>query len=228
MRRVLYAFFAAVLCACASPALGPGRQGAGYYLQPAQLGLSYFPPAPEPDSAADKADMAVLREWQKRRTEADCARARSEAHAYFPEFFGGVSPFVKPLPAEAARFFERVRVDTDAAVDVVKEANKRPRPFRRDPSLEPCADRLGGYGYPSGHAAISRVEARILSALAPERSAQFLARADEAAWDRVLGGVHHPSDIEAGKRLGDSLYQQFLKNPAFRADMESLRRCLAR
>ena len=197
------------------------------YLLPAQIEFADFPAAPLPDSDLDKADFATLHQWQNKRTEAECARARAEAHATFDEFFASDSPFRKPLPPQAESILARARSDADAADDAIKRRYKRPRPFRRDPALSPCLGRIGGYAYPSGHAAISRVFARILSELEPDHKAEFLARADEAALDRVIGGVHHPSDIEAGKRLGDELYEELKGSPSFRGDLETLRGFLA-
>lgn len=52
-------------------------------------------------------------------------------------------------------------------------------------------------------------------------------RADEAALLRVIGGVHHPSDIAAGKLLADSLYREFLSSPDFRKSLEELKAAAA-
>lgn len=186
-----------------------------------------FPPPPAAGSAADLADIAALKQWQAKRTPADCARAAAAAHAAYSEFFGDISPFPDPLPPEAAAVFARVKTETDGAAADVKDLFKRPRPFLRDPELDPCLGRIGGLAYPSGHATISRVFALMLGDLAPSRRAEFLARADAVALDRVIGGVHHPSDIEAGKRLGDRLYKAYKKSRVFRADMKLLKGLLS-
>ncbi|HAF96527.1 MAG: hypothetical protein A2021_01805 [Elusimicrobia bacterium GWF2_52_66] len=221
---------AALLCACGQPGVKKAhykKSDTVYYLAPAQLALEQFPPPPLPGSNADKADIAAIRDWQQKRTQAECVRAGAAPDAYYSDFFGSVSPFPTPLPADAADFFNRVRADTDTAASVIKKRYQRPRPFRRDEGLTTCIDKAGGYSYPSGHAAISRMFALILSSLLPGRRAQFLARADEAALDRVISGVHHPSDIEAGKRLSDSLYAQLSGVPSFRRDIDALRRYLS-
>lgn len=221
---------AASLCACATYAVRQPQtpqQPSVYYLEPAQFGALHVPPPPAVGSEGDKDDFAVLLRWQAKRTPEECARARSEAHAYFLELFGNMSPFAKPLPSEVADFFERVHADTDAAVGFFKNRYKRPRPFVRDSRLEPCLGKINGKAYPGGHAAVARMFALILSDLEPDMEDEFLARADEAGLDRVIGGVHYPSDIEAGKRLADGLYKQMKKIPDFRADMKMLRGYLA-
>lgn len=224
-RKHFYALaLAAFLCVPASYA---AKQWAipqtNYYLTAEQQQFADFKAPPAPGSEEDLTDLAVLRDWQIKRTEAQCAAANAESKAKFEEFFGDISPFQKPLPKAVKHIMKRVGKDTDSVVSTIKERYKRPRPFRRVPDLEPCLGRIGGLAYPSGHATISRVYALILSDLAPEHRAEFLARADEGALYRVIGGVHHPSDIEAGKRLAEALYQMYLKSPEFQKDMQTMR-----
>ena len=45
----------------------------------------------------------------------------------------------------------------------------------------------------------------------PERAALLLKLGDQAALNRVIGGVHHPSDIAAGKKLGDAIANDYLE-----------------
>ncbi|MDA8244334.1 MAG: phosphatase PAP2 family protein [Elusimicrobia bacterium] len=199
-----------------------------YYIAADQQQFPDFPPPPAPGSPEDRADLKAVFDWQVKHTEAQCEAVRAQRYARFNEFFGDISPFPEPLPEEAAEIFKRVRKETDGMVVYLKERFNRPRPFRRDPALVPCAGRDGGLSYPSGHSTISRVFGRILSDLVPERKAEFMAHADQAALNRVIGGVHHPSDVEAGKKLGDLIYARYKKSKAFRADMKELKRLLAK
>ena len=198
-----------------------------YYLAAEQQQFPDFPPPPEAGSKKDKADLAAVAGWQKRRTALDCARAGAGAHASYEEFFGDISPFPRPLPEAAAVILKRVKAEADGAAADIKDMFKRQRPFLRDPALDPCLGRIGGLAYPSGHAVISRLFALMLADLVPSRKREFFARADERALDRVIGGVHHPADIEAGKKLAEKLYRACKKSAAFRADMETLRGLLA-
>lgn len=180
-------------------------------------------PPPEPGSAEDRKDFEILLDWQARRTEADCAGAKAQSAADYDKFFGDVSPFQKPLPPEAATILFRVYYDGGKTVAAAKKRFSRPRPFRRDKAIEPCLGRVGGLSYPSGHATVSRLFALLLADVQPSRREVFLASSDRAALNRVIGGVHHPSDIEAGKLLGGAIYAELLKSPSFRADLEKLR-----
>lgn len=199
-----------------------------YYISAEQQRFPDFPPPPAEGSKAWLRDFSSLKDWQARRTAGQCARANAASRASFEEFFGDISPFPRPLPAEAAAILKRVQGETDGAAADVKDMFKRPRPFLKDASLDPCLGRIGGLAYPSGHATISRLFALMLADLVPARRKEFFARADEAALDRVIGGVHHPSDIEAGKKLAEKLYRRYRKSPAFMADMKTLESLLAK
>ena len=218
----------AVLLAASSAAAKGYEKQPPLYLDRTKLSAQQAPPAPAADSTADQADLVQLHDWETRRTKQQCQAAEAQAHATFEEFFGDISPFVKPLPQEPADFLRQVGDDVTAAVGVIKDSNQRPRPFRRDSSLHPCIGKVGGFAYPSGHATISRVYALMLGELAPQYRNEFMTRANDAALYRVIAGVHHPSDIAAGKQLGDLLYLQFRRDPAFRAQLERLRSQLSK
>jgi len=49
----------------------------------------------------------------------------------------------------------------------------------------------------------------------PKRAKLFFKRANAIAKNRMLGGVHYPSDIRAGKKLADYLAAKFFKNKKF-------------
>jgi len=202
----------------------PPRGGAGNYIDAASLPeVARFPPPPSPDSSAQKADLATLHRWQDKRTAGECSRARAEQIPTFDTLFGSVSPFPSPLPADAARFFSRVSADADSAAGILKNRFQRPRPPLQDSTLQPCAKLPSGNSYPSFHATLARVFALILSDLAPARRAEFIARGDQAGLDRVIAGVHFPSDVAASRNLADDLYAEFGKSSAFKSDLDALR-----
>ncbi|MCX5786414.1 MAG: phosphatase PAP2 family protein [Elusimicrobia bacterium] len=197
-----------------------------YYISPGQVDVSQVPPAPAAGSAVDNEDLAAVRRWQVERTEAQCVAANAQANATYDEFFGEVSPFGNPGPSEVESILDKVRTDAGSIVYLQKQKYKRPRPFLRDSAITPCLNREGGYAYPSGHSTTARVFGLILSDLVPASSAKFMSYADQAALNRVIGGVHHPSDIEAGKNLGDAIYKALQQNSKFNADMNILRKDL--
>lgn len=194
-----------------------------YYITAQEERFPGFPPPPAAGSPEERADMTAMHDWELKRSTQQCRGALSEKYATYDEFFGDISPFPSPLPPAAAAILERIRDDADTAADIVKKRFARERPFRKDPTLDPCLGRVGGLSYPSGHATISRLYALVLSEVRPSMRKEFMARADQAALYRVIGGVHYPSDVEAGKKLADGLYAAFRKNPAFLRDLKKLR-----
>lgn len=200
-----------------------------HYVAAEQFKTAQFAPPPAPDSDAQKADLAVTLDWQQKRTEADCAKARLTADANYDSFWGEKSPFPRPLPGEVKEFFDRLTLDLDSAVTVMKDRYGRLRPFNAYPGQAmPCVKKSGGYSYPSGHATFSRVFADVLTDIVPERKAEFFAKADEIALDRVIGGVHFPTDIAAGKVFGDQFHAELLKSPGYLKDIERMKSLLAK
>jgi len=194
----------------------------GHYLSLDGLDLRAVPAAPADGSYEDKEDFRVILDWQNRRTAAQCAAAKAEMSHNYEVFFGRLSPFGSPTPAEVKEFFKNVGEDSVAAHKYLKDVYQRERPFLRDARVKPCLPRVAGLSYPSGHSAMARLFALILSDLVPARRAEFMAKADESALFRVIGGVHHPSDTEAGKALADALYKELKKEPAFVSDLRAL------
>lgn len=195
----------------------------GYYLDLADLDLRAVPAAPAEGSYEDDGDLRAVLDWQYRRTKEQCAAARAEMSHNYGVFFGQISPFPEPEPPAVKKFFKNVGKDSVAAHRFLKDVYQRERPFVRDPRIKPCLYRIKGYAYPSGHATMSRLFALILSDLVPSRRAEFIARADEAALNRLIGGVHHPTDLAAGRELADTLYKYLKKDPGFRSDLKALK-----
>ena len=215
---------AAVLPApSASVPVADRSAGKPHYLSLEGLDLRAVPAPPADGSAADKEDFRVLYDWQAKRTSAQCAAARAEMEHNYEVFFGKISPFGQPTPPEVKAFFNNVSKDSVAVNTYLKDAYQRPRPFVRDPALKPCIPNVRGLSYPSGHSAMSRLFALILSDLVPARRAEFMARADQAALNRVIGGAHHPSDTAAGKALADALYKELKKNQGFLSDLRAIK-----
>jgi acid phosphatase (class A) len=198
-----------------------------FYAQEAAIQAIDLPPPPAAGSEADKADLAGLLRLQAERSPQDCARATREAASGYEAFFGDIGPFPVPVPPDAAAFLKRVRADVGRAVYVFKKRFARERPFRRWPEVKPCLPLEDGYAYPSGHSALAMTFALVLADLRPDLKAVLLARAALVADDRALGGVHHPSDVDAGKALGAALHAEMAASPAYARDLAAVSRYAA-
>lgn len=201
-----------------------------FYVEAAAFKTADFPPPPVPGSREQEEDKAAVLQWQARRSAADCEGANLTAKADYDFFWAGrKSPFPEPFPRAAKSFIARLASDLDSAVTVMKDRYARPRPYQAYPGeAKPCVKKSWGYSYPSGHSTYSRVYARVLADILPERREEFLATADRIALDRVVGGVHFPTDIEAGKAFGDLYHAELRKSPAYLADVEMMKGLLAR
>lgn len=151
-------------------------------------------------------DFEVLKNFQATRTEAQCAEAGKEEASTVVTFFAGKNgPLTRNEADEIHSGLLKVYAEAGVNIYLAKKLYKRPRPYDTDAEIVPCIGLESSYAYPSGHATLARMFAKVLSRLFPEREAAFIKRADEIGRNRVLGGVHHPSDIEAAKKLGDLL-----------------------
>ncbi len=221
--------------ACSSPAskviLKEARPVSAqtYYVAAEQFKTAQFAPPPAPDSYEQKEDLAAVLAWQNKRTEDDCAKANATANFTYDSLWGARSPFPQPLPAGVKKFFDRLASDLESAVTAMKDRYRRPRPFKAYPEqARPCVKKSWGYSYPSGHAAFSRVFACVLTDIVPGRRDEFFAKSDEIARDRVVGGVHFPTDIAAGKIFGDQFHAALLGSPEYGKDLEKIRALLVK
>ncbi|RZA06444.1 MAG: phosphatase PAP2 family protein [Proteobacteria bacterium] len=192
----------------------------GYYVKAESLPEGLVPPPPAAGSSVDKEDLAELEAWQKKRTDKLCeeviAQKRVEPDTFFKKL-----PFEPKSSAEAVLL--KIRADVGQAVSRYKAEYARARPFLREPDrFKPCYPEGHGTSYPSGHAAISQAYALALGDLDPAHRTLYLNEAKQAGLYRVIGGVHHPSDIRAGAELGAAVYARIKQTPEFRKELASL------
>ena len=57
----------------------------------------------------------------------------------------------------------------------------------------------------------------------PERTEKLTRRGTQIGWDRVLGGVHYPSDVRSGRELGNKVFEALMKEERFVRDVEQLK-----
>lgn len=231
MRASFILFLLLVACSGAPPA---GKERPFYteaptYFDYTKFEPGKFPPPPASGSREDEEDLAALDRYQRIRTQAQCDSAAHEVKPDFEHFFGHMNPFVKPTPDEVDEIFWKLRSDVGRTVSKVKKLYNRERPFRRDPKrFHACVKEEHGMAYPSGHAAISRLYAQVLSELDPAHSADYFAQATTSGLNRVISGVHHMTDIAQGARLADEVYEAMKKSEAYQADLARLRSHLRR
>lgn len=180
--------------------------------------VSVMGPFPAKNSYEEFQDFAVMMKYQIKRSKADCEKAKSDEDVSIQNLFGAPKgPLTKSEARWATARLLLVMGESGANILKAKSLFKRPRPYVRNPLIIPCISKESSYAYPSGHTTFSRYLALALSRLHPEKSGALMKRADEIALGRVIGGVHHPSDIEAGKKLADELARERLYTAEFEA-----------
>ena len=208
----------------AAAARGPG------YLTPEERpdSVALLPPPPAPGSPEFAADEAVYRKLNALQDTMRWQLAASDANLKFPVAANAFSCAVgiEVTAATTPQLYEllqRVVVDAGQSTYKAKEKYNRERPFEitGDPICVPADEQLlrGNASYPSGHASLGYVWGEVFAELLPERAAAARARAYEFGESRVVCRVHHQSDVDAGRTVGQAVFERLHQDPEFVADM---------
>jgi len=198
----------------------PALLAQGYYLTPGHPdGVALLAPPPAAGSAEEAADLAAVRAVVKARTPVEAERAIKDANLSIFLFEPAIGPFFKPdkLPKTEA-LFHNVKKDLTGPIEAVKQHWKRRRPYEVDENLSADPPE-NDYGYPSAHSTRGTVQALILAELFPEHKEAILEIGRNLGWDRVLLGKHFPTDVHAGRVLGQAFARALLASRAFRRDL---------
>jgi acid phosphatase (class A) len=196
-----------------------------HYLQPTSVQPARLLPAP-PSVGSDeyKSEISQLLAIQAARTEAQIARFKDEEKLGFAAFASVMPDFYKTenLP-KLNKLLASAGSDSKYFTTIAKDYFLRQRPYKEDIRIVPLGKPEEDMSYPSGHATKGMLWAIILARLEPSRTAKILDRGREIGWDRVIGGMHHPSDIAAGRVLGAALAQALFRNRDFQTDLKEAR-----
>ncbi len=203
-----------------------GALHAGRFVADSALDLrALLPPPPAADSVVTRAELDVVLQLQDLRTPALAARAQViEQETLFPFAADVVGPWFTAdrLPKTAA-LFAAVRDDFLPVNRAAKAVWPRRRPPFADARVKPCVEFSDSGAYPSGHGIQSALWAALLTELMPDHAAGFQARAAETRRLKLFSGVHYPSDLEAGRLVGEALAREMLMSPALRAALAEAR-----
>ena len=164
---------------------------------------------PRPGSPEEIADLQTMLIWQNKRTTEDCNVGDAQAddtsvRAIFSDNNGPISP------DEADRLdtlLLKKKLSAGANIFLAKAVYKRPRPYDAHSEIKPCIALETTYSFPSGHTTLAQFYGMLLSDMFPERALSIKKHADRSSMLRIIGGVHYPSDVVAGKKLADELYR---------------------
>lgn len=186
---------------------------------PSLIRITGLPPAPA--SQALQEDLAILRWLQANRTPQMVAGTwmtlGRDADVFSPALGVDMSKTTPMIEAGLRPFLALI----DAAADRIKRQVGRPRPYDSHADLRPCLPPEAGFSFPSGHSSWYTAAALLLADLVPERRPRLEEMGRHGAANRVMCGVHYPSDVLAAQRFARAAVDQILASPQwqrFRSD----------
>jgi len=187
--------------------------------------VKFLAPPTDTAESANKAELAELLQLQQNRTATQVAAAQADQDISVFRF-ADVLDTAKFKPASlpiTTRFFAKVTTSGQGPSEIAKQTFARPRPFAADTALHPVLGRPKNASYPSGHSLGGNLIAIVLADMVPEKRVAIYRRGWAFARQRALGGVHYPSDLEAGRIAAALIAQRLYQEPQFRKDLEESR-----
>jgi acid phosphatase (class A) len=205
----------ALLVALCLPAAGQSL----YFPNGLPDGIALLPPPPARGSAEEAADLDCVRAVCKARTSDEEARAMKSSSLAFSLFAPAIGPSfdLTKLPRTTA-LLQQVKKEIGTAIDLPKEHFKRLRPYQLDDQLS-VGKPEPSFSYPSGHSTRGTVYALVLAEIFRDKREAILAEGREIGWHRVLIAKHFPSDVYAGRVLGQAIVNSLLTNASFQRDL---------
>ena len=229
----------AAACALAAPAHARQASAPASYLDHTaiQALADAVPPAPIEGSAVALADIAAsdrLRalentdRWMLATRHAELRPALALAHF---DCALGFRVTAEDSP-RLVSILERVLHDANEAAELAKARAFRPRPVGVDPERPACqvasAAGRASPSYPSGSATVGAAYGQVFAALASDHAVEAERIGHEIAVSRMICGMHYPSDVIEGERLGKAAFQRIAATPTFEADAVVARGEIAR
>ena len=220
MRKALLPLFLIALQVFASTAFSQGF----VFLSNDDVDLTkLLAPAPDPKSEEQQRDLAAVLVAQQTRTPHQIERAVADDALSVFRFDDVLGPaFTAERLPVTSTFFERAQSDSRLVILAGKGAWNRLRPFLFSTEVHFVGPKPATVGsYPSGHATFGYLTAILLAGMVPEKSAALYARGAEYGLNRILAGVHFPSDVEAGRISATVIAAAMMRNPNFQKEFEA-------
>lgn len=179
----------------------------------------FLPPPPQEGSPLALKELSDIKKLNSESSDLQMEKAAQDA------VIRDVTMFQKAIPGlnlekmpHTKKLFEVVAYNEERVATVYKNYFQRKRPYQLDSGINTCVksmDKKNFASYPSSHSAMAFSMGIVLTELFPNESENILRRAQHYAENRMICGVHHQTDIDAGQVLGSMIAAQLLMNPAF-------------
>lgn len=209
-------------------ALDPGWGSVRPIVIPSGASMDAAPP-PAWDSPAFVNDRAVFAQHQQNLSEADKALAKKWAGGMGTMTPAGLWLEIADQLVIRDNLTLREAADVYATLSVTMHDSfiadwhskytylvERPVSWMREsnPTWLPDIQTPPFPSYPSGHATVSGAASTILAAFFPHDQIQLEAWANDAAYSRIVGGIHWPLDSQAGLAQGKQISAWVLTHPS--------------
>jgi len=223
MLHTILKTFAFVLLASIAVTAFAAEKGL-HYLSPDSIDLTHFRPPPEENSPQDLADLETVIAVSQTKSDEDCSKASTIVNLDVYVWFGlPDGPLSKEQLKPVAEIATKVMGDAFSVAHVVKKKFDRKRPYlRSSEKVKLCVAADASSSYPSGHSAAAEVGAQFLAQIYPDKRQELMHRAQQIAYERIVGGVHHPADTYAGMQIGDLVFDALGKNTQFKQDLDAV------
>ena len=112
----------------------------------------------------------------------------------------------------------KINKDISTIVHKFKFFYNRPRPYQHSDVEEFNNVSAKSPAYPSGHSTNSAVMAELLASTFPEHADNFREIGREVGLNRVISGLHHPTDHIAGLKLADQIIPLLIDQKITKSD----------
>lgn len=191
------------------------------FIDPKNIPFETLPPPVAANSDAQSRDMHIVMWEQNSRTIYDIERAWGSVTlepSYFNEALG--VRFEEARYPKLYAIMKTVMNDARIFVDAFKVHYQRPRPYQDSKDVKPVIPVEESYTYPSGHGTRGMTLALVYAELFPKQKEALLKTGLTLGQDRVIGGVHYPSDIEASVILAQALAKNIIASPTFKTQIK--------
>jgi len=182
-------------------------------------------PPPQAGSLGEERDYEELFRYQAERTAKECQEADLQTYPSMKVFFGPQVGLLNETQFNQVEAFGKALLkQMGRASRIYKHEYERVRPYNNDARIHPCIQKpVGQTSYPSSHAAMGWILGEALAEVYPDQADELKNQGMRIGELRVLGGVHHPSDVEAGRNLAKQVYQLLKKDAEFLEEIGELR-----